>query len=208
MGSLERRTRERAETREKILEAARELFVRKGYEATTMRAIADRVEYTPTAIYHHFRDKEALLTELCDRDFRSLAQAFNRIGQVPDPVERLLRIGEAYVQFAIAHPMQYQLMFMTRRPPLKNGTAHSDPGEDAYAFLRQTCAEMIATGRLRPEFQDPDELAQMAWSACHGLVSLHIVKAHDKVIPWRDVRATARRAGEVMVRGLLREPQH
>jgi AcrR family transcriptional regulator len=206
MGSLERRVRERAETREKILEAARELFVRRGYEATTMRAIAERVEYTPTAIYHHFRDKEALLTELCELDFRALAQAFQRIGQVPDPVERLGRIGAAYVEFAIAHPMQYQLMFMTRRPPLKNGKAHTDPSEDAYAFLRQTCSEMVATGRLRPELQDPDELAQMAWSACHGLVSLHIVKGHDKAIDWRDVRATAQRSGEAMIRGILRAP--
>ncbi|MGH7699153.1 MAG: TetR/AcrR family transcriptional regulator [Gemmatimonadales bacterium] len=207
MGSRERRDRERAETRERILVAAREMFVRKGYEATTMRAIAERVEYTPTAIYHHFRNKEALLTELAATDFRALAQAFNRIGQVADPIERLRKIGEAYVEFAVTHPMQYQLMFMAQRPRPRNGLPHDDPSESAYAFLRQTCAEAIKTGRLRPEFGDPDELAQICWSSTHGLVSLHIVKGHDKGIGWRDVGKTARRAVDTLIRGMLGNPE-
>jgi AcrR family transcriptional regulator len=182
------------------------MFVRQGYEATTMRAIAREVEYTPTALYHHFENKDALLTEISTLDFRALAAAFLSIGRVADPLERLSRIGEAYVEFAVSHPMQYQLMFMTRRPPEladKSGVARGDPGEDAYAFLRQTCAEAIATGRLRPEVNDPDALAQMLWGAQHGIVSLRIAKEHDHWIPWRDVRATARAAGDAMVRGLL-----
>ena len=209
MGTLERRTRDRERTRGKILDAAREMFVRHGYEATTMRAIAREVEYTPTALYHHFESKEALLTQISALDFRALAEAFLRIGRVADPLERLDRICEAYVEFARAHPMQYQLMFMTRRPggsDLKNAVAHGDPSEDAYAFLRQTCAEAIATGRLRPEVDDPDALAQMLWGAAHGIVSLQIVKHDDDWIAWRDVRATARAAGQAMVRGLLRAP--
>jgi AcrR family transcriptional regulator len=116
MGSVERRTRERTETRQRILDAAREMFVELGYDATTMRAIADRIEYTPTAIYHHFRNKEALLAELCAIDFRALGAAFQKIGAIEDPIERLRRTGQTYVEFGLRHPMQYQLMFMTRKP--------------------------------------------------------------------------------------------
>jgi len=208
MGSKERRTRERQDTRRMILDAARAMFVRRGYEGTTMRAIAQEVEYTPTAIYHHFRNKDALLTELCTMDFRALAEAFLRIGRVADPIERLRKIGEAYVEFAGAHPMQYQLMFMTRRPiPIaSNGITRGDPSEDAYAFLRQACSDAINSGRLRPEVTDPDLLAQMMWSAKHGIVSLQIVKQHDDWIDWRDVRETARSIGEAIVRGLLKPP--
>ena len=65
MGVRERRDREREEIRTRILDAARELFATEGYEAVTMRRIADRIEYSATAIYFHFRDKEALLQELC-----------------------------------------------------------------------------------------------------------------------------------------------
>src|SRR3981081_831096 len=95
--SSARRERERAETRGKILESARRMFVQKGYEGTTMRAIAARIGYTPPAMCHHVRGKEARVAELAGLDFRALAQALQQTGTVGDPVERLERIGAAYV---------------------------------------------------------------------------------------------------------------
>jgi AcrR family transcriptional regulator len=207
MGSRDRRERERVGTRHKILDAARELFVRQGYEATTMRAIAERIEYTPTAIYHHFRNKEALLTELSTQDFRALAQAFQRIGQAADPVERLRRIGQAYVEFGVTHPMHYRLMFMTPHPRVdaaKTGIKQGDPGQDAYAFLLQACEAAIAAGRFRPELRDAHEVAQILWAGCHGLVSLHITTEHDEWVEWRDLGTTTTRLHDVLLRGLLR----
>lgn len=209
MGSQERRSREREETRRRILDAARELFVQHGYEATSMRAIADGIEYTPTAIYHHFESKEALLSELCNADFRSLAAAFRRIGRIEDPIERLHRIGEAYAAFALEYPMHYQLMFMTRRPEVldeEEDLARDDPSEDAYAFLLQACAEGIAAGRFREQFTDAHEVAQMLWASCHGLVSLRVAKGEHTRVPWRDVRQTSALMREALLRGLLREP--
>jgi len=63
VGSLERRTRDREHTRRKILDAAREMFVRQGYEATTMRAIADRAGVSLGSSYHYFPSKEHLVLE-------------------------------------------------------------------------------------------------------------------------------------------------
>lgn len=205
--SLERRQRERTEMRRTILDAAREMFVKNGYEATTMRAIADRIGYTPTAIYHHFRNKEALLTELTTQDFRALAQAFQKLGAVSDPVERLRRIGRAYIEFGLTHPMHYRLMFMTPHPAVKDqkGITQGDPSQDAYAFLVQSCTEAIAAGRFRPELKDAQQVAQMLWAGCHGLVSLHIAKEHDDWVEWRDIRETANQMHDVMMKGLARE---
>lgn len=209
MGSRERRTREREETRARILDAARRMFVRHGYEATTMRAIADKIEYTPTAIYHHFRNKQALLTELATSDLQSLADAFHKIGRIEDPVERLSRIGQAYIEFALEHPMHYQLIFMTQQPleTAKMRIARQDPSEGAYGFLRSACVEAIASGRLRPMFKDADELAQMLWAGVHGLMALHIVKGKDQWITWRDPRKTASKMNEAIMKGLLRESE-
>lgn len=205
MGSAERRKRESQETRQKILDAARDLFVRKGYDATSMRAIANRIEYTPTAIYHHFANKEALISELCQRDFLSLAAAFRRLADVGDPVERIHRIGEVYVEFALENPKHYQLMFMTAHEhDHSEGPVKGDPGEDAYAFLQQTVAEAIEGGRFRPGFDDPDQVAQMLWAALHGLISLKIVKGDDPWVDMGDVRVTAAKARDVLIRGLLR----
>lgn len=207
MGSLERRERERVGTRRRILDAARDMFVRRGYEATTMRAIAERIEYTPTAIYHHFKDKRALLTELCELDFRALGVAFLRAGKVANPVERLKRIGQAYVEFGTAHPKQYQLMFLTPRPDVVTSPnvprAPADPGEDAYAFLLKTCEEAIEAGLFRGEFSDAHHVAQLVWAGWHGLVSLQVLHGEDEFMKWRDLRAVAAKLHDVTMNGLL-----
>jgi AcrR family transcriptional regulator len=209
MGTKERRERERVETRDRILAAAREMFATEGVEAVTMRAIADRIEYTPTALYHHFPNKQALLTELCERDFEALARRFAARAVPKDPVERLVAIGETYLQFAIELPNQYRFMFMTVLPPLEHADGYveqtrDDPGKNAYMVLRASCAEAIAAGRFRAEYADPDQIAQILWSSIHGLVSLHIAKHSRDFVPWRDLRATTRLAMETLLRGMLR----
>ncbi len=72
MGVTERRERERVEIRQKILDAARELFATEGYERVTMRRIAEAIEYSPTTIYHHFEDKDDLVNALCEKAFSAL----------------------------------------------------------------------------------------------------------------------------------------
>src|SRR5262245_53038601 len=94
--SLVRRERERSETRRLILEAARRMFVEHGFDATTMRSIASKIGYTATAVYHHFRDKDALVAELCAIDFRALTDELRKGATIADPLERLARMGEAY----------------------------------------------------------------------------------------------------------------
>jgi AcrR family transcriptional regulator len=194
-----------ADTRESILDAARAHFLAKGVEATTMRGIASTVGLSATAIYHHFRDKDALLEELCLRDFISLAVALQKIGKIADPVERVRRMGLAYVDFAMEHPEVYRFMFMTARPAPKGEAVFAkkgNPEQDAYAFLQQTVAEGIAQGRYRPEFADADELAQMVWSGVHGLASLYIAHADDPWIDWRDPRKTVHGLVDATLRGL------
>lgn len=203
MGTLERRARARDSVRSQILDAARELFVRDGVEAVTMRAIAKKIEYTPTTIYHHFRDKRALLLELSVRDMQRLGQAFQSIGRIEDPAERTRRFGLAYVDFALDHPGIYRFLFMTPKPEVMG---EASPDQNAYLMLLQAVTEGIAAGRYRPEFDDPHQLAQILWGGLHGIVSLRIAKEGAEWIEWRDTRETARAMIDVMVRGTMRSP--
>jgi len=205
MGTLERRIRARDSVRSQILDAARELFVRDGVEAVTMRAIAKRIEYTPTTIYHHFRDKHALLLELCTLDMQRLGHAFQSIGRIEDPAERTRRFGLAYVDFALDNPGIYRFLFMTPKPGLLS-EANADPSQNAYLMLLQAVTEGIAAGRYRPEFDDPHQFAQLLWGGVHGIVSLRIAKEDAPWIDWRDTRETARAMIDVMHRGTLRSP--
>ncbi len=211
MATKDRRARELQETRDKILDAAREMFTEDGFDAVTMRAIANRIEYTPTAIYHHFKNKNALLSEICMLDFQALARHFNASVATSDPVRRILAVGEAYLRFAEKHPSQYRFMFMTVLPPPELDDQYvaehrGNPEKDAYAFLREACREAIVSGLLRPELTDADELAQVLWGGVHGMISIRIVKNHAEWVPWRKLRPTALRAMRVMVRGILRDP--
>jgi len=207
MGTIERRGRQRQEMQTLILDAARELFATEGYETVTMRKIAERIEYSPTAIYFHFRDKLALLRELCDRDFAAFAAVLQRTAGVKDPVERLRQVGYAYVDFALEHPNHYRFLFMTPHPPLspeESAIQKGNPDQDAYAFLRAIITEAIAQGRLKPEFKDPDLVSQLAWSAAHGLVALYNVKCSDTWIDWREPRQLARRLIDLTIEGIVK----
>jgi AcrR family transcriptional regulator len=208
LGPKERREREREEIRTRILDAARELFASEGVESVTMRRIADRIEYSPTAIYFHFRDKEALLAELCDYDFRAFAHEFIEIAKLPDPVERLRAAGEAYVSFGLNHPSHYRLMFMTPKNTESNLEAKGNPEEDAYAFLKGVVAELMAANRFRDDITNIDLAVQVIWSAVHGLVSLEIAKCKDEWVEWRPIEERSRAVSDMLIRGLLKEEAH
>jgi len=206
LGPRERREREREEIRTKILDAARELFVREGYEAVTMRRIADRIEYSPTAIYFHFRDKETLLREICDADFLTLAQQITAAAEIADPIERLKATGLAYFRFGVDYPNHYQLMFMTPHPPLgdEHEIERGNPEQDAYAFLRAIVVQAIAEKRFRAELTDADLVAQTMWSGVHGVVSLHIAKCNDDWVDWRALDDRAHLMIDTLVNGLTK----
>ena len=205
MGSRERRDREKSELRGKILDAARELFVEQGYDAVTMRKVAERIEYSPTAIYLHFADKEALLREIVGADFAALAAQFQKLARVEDPMERLVRVGRAYVEFGLAHPNHYRLMFGARSgPPIEVKASLDDPQQDAYAFLRMVVIDVIEKKCLRPELRDPDLVAQVLWSGVHGIVSLQIDHAKDAHFSMRKAKDITALTLDVLMRGLAR----
>jgi len=208
MGTQERRERERQETRRRILDAARELFARDGYDAVSMRRVAQKIEYSATALYFHFKDKDALFRELCNADFLELARAFHVLARIEDPVERLRQIGLAYVQFGIDHRNHYRLMFMTPHPPIPPEdltVQKGNPESDAYAFFMSTIRECIATGRFRPQYDDPDLIAQMMWAGTHGVIALHIIMAcNGEWVDWRPPMQTAAAQIDAVTRGMLR----
>jgi AcrR family transcriptional regulator len=207
MGSVDRRNRERSATRDKILGAARELFVTQGVEAVSMRKIAEAIEYTPAAIYTHFADKTELLVAMCNADFALLNETLEGIRQIPDPVRRLLTLGKTYARFALAYPHHYRMMFMTTLPAAPQGPGpgpeHGNPDEDGYANLRLAVADCIKSGRFRPECSDVELVTQACWGAAHGVVSLYIAHQHDPWVNWKPPLETADFLLETTIRGKL-----
>jgi len=208
MGVKERRARERSETRDKILDAARELFVTEGYEGVSMRRVAEKIEYSPTAIYVHFADKQELFHELCQKDYARLAEVFQSSAMSSDPIERLKQIGSTYTEFGVRYPNHYKFMFMTPHPPHEPDEVDREimgnPEVDAYAFLKWAVQQAIDAGCLREELQDAELISQTLWAAIHGVISLDIAKCTDPWVDWRPLQQRAELMLDVTLRGLVR----
>lgn len=207
MGTADRIERERAEKRARILDAARELFVERGVEAVTLREVAQRIEYSTTAIYVHFADKAALLAALVTEDFAAFASGLEAAARVADPVERLGVLHDAYVDFALRMPRHYQLLFMT--PAKQEAGRHADgpAGVDGYRVLLATVSECIRAGRFRAWLTDPHEVAQVIWANVHGLVSLLIAMGPHPQFEWRSRAALSRTSLRMTLTGVLRDPE-
>jgi AcrR family transcriptional regulator len=215
MGTKQRREREREEVRMKIMDAARDLFVRDGYESVSMRKIAEAIEYSPTAIYQHFTDKAELMQQLCAHDFKSLAQVSAELVGIADPVERIRKLGHTYIRFAVKHPNHYRFMFMTPHAELQGPEAareayekdcgKDNPNENSYLLLQMACAEAIAQKRLRPELTDAHLAAQTFWAAVHGVSSLEITFRNDPWLPMADLEKRAATMVDGIIRGLVRD---
>jgi AcrR family transcriptional regulator len=208
MGVKERREREKSETRDKILDAARELFVTEGYEGVSMRRVAEKIEYSPTAIYVYFADKNELFHELCRQDFARLQEVMQSTEMPADPIDRLRQIGRSYIQFGVRFPNHYVFMFMTphpaQEPDEEDREIMGNPEEDAYAMLKWAVQEAINARCFRDEVQDAELVSQSLWASVHGVISLNIAKGKDPWVEWRPLEDRSEMMLDITLRGLLR----
>jgi AcrR family transcriptional regulator len=158
--------------REEILDATERLLAETGDEdQVSIRAVCKAVGVTPPSIYLHFDDKEALLLEVCRRDFAAFDAALESASTgIDDPLEALRRRGAAYVAFGTEHPEQYRVLFMSKKH------THRIDGEvvgsAAFEHLVVGVQRCIDAGAFRPV--DPVNTAVSIWSALHGVTSLLI----------------------------------
>lgn len=204
MSVVDRREAHNQDVKRKILDAARELLLAGGVDGLSMRKLAAKIGYTATGIYHHFPDKQSVLQELMDADFKAFRTSLGRIGKVDDPIERIRKMAFAYIAFASENPDHYRLMFMIPPTVRKDLSCRDDPSQDAYAFLREAVSQGLAEGRFRSEFENAEELTQILWAGAHGLVSLHIAKNKEEGswVPWTPLETTSQRMGDALLRGL------
>lgn len=178
MGITERKERDKQEMRKRILDAAFEMFVSEGYERTSIRNIAERIEYSPATIYLYYKDKDQLLYDVQAEAFNLLMEQFNTVNHITDPFERLRALGRVYVEFAVAHPQYYDLMFVLTAPmnAIKDHKLWEN-GCCAFHFLREIITACIEQGKLR--FDDVDLGCLQVWSMVHGLVTLYLKQRLD-----------------------------
>jgi AcrR family transcriptional regulator len=156
--------------REQLVQAAAELLDELGDASRlSVRAIARRAGVSPTALYLHFPDRDALVTATCDAGFAAFNEAlFTAARGESDPVARLEATGLAYLAFTERQPALYTVLFSARRPPSKPpGPAAVDRGEGfaALVALLRECDPALDADEAR-------EVAIAVWSGLHGFAML------------------------------------
>ena len=127
---------------------------------------------TPPSIYLHFEDKDDLIFEVCQTQFRRLHEAMDAAAaEVDDPLHAFKERGRAYIQFGVDHPEQYRILFMSRNDftvdDFVNGTM---PGMEAFGSVVNAIAELQDLGIVRAG--DPLVVASGTWALVHGVTSL------------------------------------
>jgi len=174
MGIKERQDRDRAAVRDAILHAARELFVTEGYRPVSMRRIAERIEYSPAAIYGYFTSKDEIFFALAEEGFRTMqAAARAAAGGQSDPLAAMRAGFWAYYQFSREQPQYFELMFVDRTVPqltdMERFSVLAEMWHDGVASI----ARCVEAG-IFPATLDVEAAFHILWAATHGAATLHV----------------------------------
>lgn len=160
-----RRERERGERHQRIIDTARELAESQGWDAVTIRKLAEAIEYSQPVLYSHFAGKDAIVSAVAEQGFGELAAVAKQLrAEAATPKEALALVAEGYLNFARESAALYDAMFLLRTD-LKFGPDAPEPLKQAFMELAMTFGPFAAPN-------DVETFTEVAWSALHGLATL------------------------------------
>lgn len=165
--------------RKALLQSARELLASKGYRGFSLRQVARKTGVSATSVYIYFENKDHLIHTLIEQSVSELNRRLKKVyGTLTDPVKRLEGFAEAYVQYALEHPREYQIIYlastedMSRYPKEKFRKARR-----GYEYLTDTIKEAVEQ-KIFDEPR-PRTAAYTFWAQLHGVMSVVLSKRLD-----------------------------
>lgn len=200
MSTNERRKKEIKEMKQEIIEAAVQLFLSDGYENVSMRKIAKKIEYSPTAIYNYFASKEEILKNLLMNGYaiflNSLKEGVAK-SENQDAASRLKASLLAYIQFGLSHPDYYRLIFIENLHLLQKIIIEEDDRTKGFQLLTDLVGEAMNAGALKKN--DVQLVSQSLWASLHGITAL-LITFPD--FGWSDVDGFICFQLEAMIKGI------
>ena len=165
MGIAERKDRQRAEREHRIVVAARLIAEREGWNAVTIRRLAEEIEYSQPVIYSHFENRDAIVEAVAVEGFRDLTTKVQAAAsESTDPRNALESVATAYLAFALEHSALYEAMFT-----LPTSLRFADP-EKTRPELRSAFQAIAAV--VAPFCADVELATETFWASLHGLAEL------------------------------------
>lgn len=164
MSIAERKSRERAEREQRIVAAARAIAEREGWDAVTIRRLAEEIEYSQPVLYSHFENRTAIVAAVAVEGFQEIAAVLRTAaGASTRQVQAVEAVATAYLDFALGHPALYAAMFVL---PTDLRFAQAD----TRAELRAGFDALSAV--VAPFCADVEAMTETFWAALHGLAEL------------------------------------
>jgi len=199
MGTRERQDRERQAITASILTAARDLFVAEGYQNVSIRKIAERIEYSPAAIYSYFASRDDIFLALAAEGFHRLDDKVQHAMRADDALENVRSFWWAFYEFSQEQPAYFELMFVDRSVP------RITEQWEGFEFLQQMLANAVAaiqraidTGHF-PTTLNPDAAMHMLWAS---LIGPGVVGIRHRLATGEDYDALARDVLNATIAGL------
>lgn len=158
--------------RRAVLEAAGRILTEQGPSALTMRNVATSIGASTSVLYTMFKSKDGLADALFIEGFDRLQQFFDTIPDYLSPLARVLAIGRAYFENALAHPHYFGIMFLQVIPNYEPSEEASEHGMRTYGMLVQAVEACINEGDFPQE--PPRHISLSLTSAAHGVASLYL----------------------------------
>jgi AcrR family transcriptional regulator len=202
MSVQERRVRNKTLLRQEILDAARDILVREGYEGLSMRKVAERIDYSPTAIYLHFKDRDDLVFCVCEQLMGGLVKELQQVAdRTRDPLVALEKGLRRYVEFGLKHPEHYLATFgIPHGHDPEKDARYQEPGTmamQAFGFLPRLVGECVKQKKI-PKV-DVHNASCALWAGVHGITSLLIVMPRFQ---WGDPDKVVSQLVRMLVGGL------
>jgi len=160
LGIAERKGRERAEREHRIVASARSIAEAEGWNAVTIRRLAEEVEYSQPVLYSHFENRDAIVAAVAIEGFGEIASALQQAARGPTA---LRDAAMAYLAFAREHPAVYEAMFAMR-------TNLQFAEADTRSELKEAFAALAAV--VPSSRSDVEVATETFWAGLHGLAEL------------------------------------
>jgi AcrR family transcriptional regulator len=199
VGVKERQEREKEAVGRAILDAARDLFVSDGYQNVSIRKIAERIEYSPAAIYSYFPSKDDIFFALAEEGFRILSTPGPLCGQQTDLLDEIRAVFWRIYEFSKTHPEYFALMFVDRTVP------RISQDWERFGFVRELKAQVGTTiqraidAGLFPAGSHPHAIFRILATAIQGAA---VGRLCQRGVPLEDTDALARDTLEAALAGL------
>ncbi|WP_035967861.1 TetR/AcrR family transcriptional regulator [Bradyrhizobium sp. YR681] len=163
MGTAERKGRERAEREHRIVAAARVIAEREGWDAVTIRRLAEEIEYSQPVLYSHFENRDAIVAAVAVEGFKELTVGLRQAASGSSGRNALKNVATAYLAFGLSRPALYDAMFVL---PTNLRFAEAGTRPELQAGFEALAAV------VSPFCVDVAVVTETFWAALHGLAEL------------------------------------